>query len=333
MKTEDPRTALTAHLESAIAAGALAPGEKLPTQRELGAQFGLAQSAVCRVLKRLEARGLLELRQGSGCFVRTRAEKRGRYNLMVYTQGEVRAASYCGRILLGMQERAAELGIGLMLNFVRYEHFADTPLREREKEFDAVVLVGLYDTALTNFSSRKPCVGVDMHRSFGCLSTLEMDPVEAAELAAGYLRRRHVRNVLCFSPVLGKNTPTVLDFRLQCFLAAWDGKSRVLSPDKSADLSFLARLPKDTGLWFANDSYAQDVLRACGAQTGRDLVAELPVISNNGRNRLDPRMLRCPTITPDYRAMGRCAVDEAVRRIAGPGAPRLRIYQSVTLLE
>ena len=51
---------LSAYLESMIASGGFAPGEKLPAQRKLCEQFGLTKSTVGRALKELEARGLHE---------------------------------------------------------------------------------------------------------------------------------------------------------------------------------------------------------------------------------------------------------------------------------
>ena len=327
---------LSLYIESMIASGGFAPGEKLPTQRALAAQFNLTQNAVCRALKDLAARGLLDLRQGSGCYVRRRVEHRGKYNFMVYTQSKYMTPTYCGRILSGMLDRAAELGIGLMLNFVDYPDFAGSPLREREADFDAVVLVGLYDNVLTEFFCRKPCVGVNMHRTFGCLSTLDMDPVAAADLAVGYLHRKSVRHAICItSPDFAHEgaARNVFDFRRQCFLAAWDGTSECVAPRESDDLTGFARLPAGTGLWFSGDTHCHRLFRGFQKQTGRDLAAAVPLISNNGRNRTDPSMFLFPTIAPDYRLMGRNAVDEAVRRVEQPGAPLMRLYQNVALFE
>lgn len=327
---------LSRYIESMIASGGFAPGEKLPTQRALAAQFGLTQNAVCRALKELAGLGLLDLRQGSGCYVRRRVERRGKYNFMVYSHSRHMAPTYCGRILSGMLDRASELGIGLMLNFVDYPDFAGSPLREREADFDAVVLVGLYDSSLAEFSCRKPCVGVNMHRTFGCLSTLDMDPAAAADLAVGYLHRKNVRRAVCVSlPDLDHEgaARNVFDFRRQCFLAAWDGPAESRFLRETDELAGLARLPEGTGLWFPGDSYCHRIFREFKKQTGQDLGAAVPLISNDGRNRIDPRMFLFPTIAPDYRLMGRNAVDEAVRRVEQPGAPLMRLYQNVALFE
>ena len=150
------------------------------------------------------------------------------------------------------------------------------------------------------------------------------------------MRRKNVRHAICISwpgYTHEGEAGNVLDFRRQCFLAAWRGTSECISLHESDDLSRLARLPEGTGLWFAADTACQKILKGYRAQTGRDLLDEVPIISNNGRNRISPKMFHFPTIGPDYRLMGRCAVDEAVRRIEQPGAPLMRLYQNVTLQE
>src|SRR2546428_2685537 len=56
---------IVAHIERAIYEGALANGDRLPSERELGRRFGASRVAVREALCALEHRGLLEVRQGS----------------------------------------------------------------------------------------------------------------------------------------------------------------------------------------------------------------------------------------------------------------------------
>ena len=53
-----------ARLEAQIAAGRLTAGERLPAERELAAQLGVARSSVREALRVLEALGLVETRPG-----------------------------------------------------------------------------------------------------------------------------------------------------------------------------------------------------------------------------------------------------------------------------
>ena len=62
-------------LRAAILTGKLSPGDKLPSQHELAARYGVARETVKRALSILHAENLTVSRQGSGVFVRQRTEK------------------------------------------------------------------------------------------------------------------------------------------------------------------------------------------------------------------------------------------------------------------
>lgn len=68
----DPRplsVQLAAQLRTLITREQLKPGERLPTEHELAARFGVARSSVREALKVLEQDGLVDVRHGSGRFV------------------------------------------------------------------------------------------------------------------------------------------------------------------------------------------------------------------------------------------------------------------------
>lgn len=73
--TLDPRdpTPIYAQLErglrAAIATGRLAPGDQLPTVRQLAVDLRVNANTVARVYTDLERRGVLETRRGVGSFV------------------------------------------------------------------------------------------------------------------------------------------------------------------------------------------------------------------------------------------------------------------------
>lgn len=60
---------MMAEIERSIASGAWAPGTKLPTERELEAQFGFARNTLRKSLRRLEAEGKIVRHVGRGSFV------------------------------------------------------------------------------------------------------------------------------------------------------------------------------------------------------------------------------------------------------------------------
>lgn len=60
---------IRAQVEDRILSGALAPGSRLPTERELMAQFGCSRMTVHKALSALAATGLIERRKRAGSFV------------------------------------------------------------------------------------------------------------------------------------------------------------------------------------------------------------------------------------------------------------------------
>jgi DNA-binding FadR family transcriptional regulator len=68
-KTDRGAAALLRFIEGSIASGVWKPGDQLPTERELGARFGLARNTLRKRLKVLESEGLIVRRVGSGSFV------------------------------------------------------------------------------------------------------------------------------------------------------------------------------------------------------------------------------------------------------------------------
>lgn len=57
-------------LREVILSGALKPGDKLPSTKELAERFQVGRSTVREALSALKATGLVDIRQGEGCYVR-----------------------------------------------------------------------------------------------------------------------------------------------------------------------------------------------------------------------------------------------------------------------
>jgi DNA-binding FadR family transcriptional regulator len=55
-------------LEAHILRGPLEAGSRLPSEKELGKQFGVSRNAIREALKSLEARGLIRVENGRGAF-------------------------------------------------------------------------------------------------------------------------------------------------------------------------------------------------------------------------------------------------------------------------
>lgn len=61
---------ISQQLNKLIAEGKLAPGDRLPPERELAERFKVSRNSVRDALRTLEARGMIETRQGDGTYVR-----------------------------------------------------------------------------------------------------------------------------------------------------------------------------------------------------------------------------------------------------------------------
>lgn len=96
-------------VKGAIAAGRLAPGDRLPTHRDLAAELVIAPLTVKKAYDTLEAEGLIVQSRGRGTFVRERREAttvEGRDALSERVDAVVRQARVMG---LGLDEIRALL--------------------------------------------------------------------------------------------------------------------------------------------------------------------------------------------------------------------------------
>ncbi len=64
-------------IKSLIESGAIQPGDKLPTERELTRQLQVSRSSVREALRTVEALGLIEISPGRGTYVRNRSDEEG----------------------------------------------------------------------------------------------------------------------------------------------------------------------------------------------------------------------------------------------------------------
>ena len=58
-------------LRAGIAAKQYLPGEKLPVEADLAAQFGVSRITIREAMRKLDIMGIVEIRQGAGTFVKT----------------------------------------------------------------------------------------------------------------------------------------------------------------------------------------------------------------------------------------------------------------------
>jgi GntR family transcriptional regulator len=119
---------IAARLRHRIQSGQLAPGAKLPTERELAARYQVAVGTIQAAKRLLEAEGLVESRVGAGSFVRSPRP-------LIYRRGE-RHQWEKDRVLLPVEDRAktgaVEYDTGLDFTDIDFPAFYDPePASER----------------------------------------------------------------------------------------------------------------------------------------------------------------------------------------------------------
>ena len=81
---------LVAHLKHSVATGAIKAGEQLPSVRKMAEDLLINPNTVVRAYRDLESEGIVELRHGSGVFVRESVS--GRADVMKKAEPIMRSA-------------------------------------------------------------------------------------------------------------------------------------------------------------------------------------------------------------------------------------------------
>ena len=198
--------------------------------------------------------------------------------------------------------------------------------------FDAILLIGAYDNIVSRLPRNRPCVAVNIHNGCGFASTVDLDPVMAAELAVDYFQQRgRDRIICCCQPVARGRLADVFDFRVKVFEAKWPGELRMVAIDEH-NVGECLRLADDrTGFFFVSGSRYERCALAVLKETGKRLADEICVLATDAKSRIILDFQPVDTIGPDYTAMGALAFDECLRLLENPGSRPRRIYQHVQL--
>jgi GntR family transcriptional repressor for pyruvate dehydrogenase complex len=101
-------------LQSDIAEGRLKPGEKLPIEPQLAANFGVSRTVVREAVSRLRSDGLVTARQGSGVFVAS-APAQQAFRMPTEASSEQAAIREIYELRLGVEVEAAALAAARMV--------------------------------------------------------------------------------------------------------------------------------------------------------------------------------------------------------------------------
>ena len=197
-------------------------------------------------------------------------------------------------------------------------------LLEAGNECDALLLLGAnYEEAIQD-GVELPCpvVGVEFGDSHGGVcSMLSLDPFQAAGLAVAYFRKLGVKTVTVLH-----SSHEIHRERAESFRYRWNrmGQCRL------HEFQERENIPEDwdwaNGAFYITGGDTYDYIAERFRQTvGGDLKRNRRIISLDGKARLVPGKHPGVCIFPDWREVGRAALDEVIRRIENPGSPPRRI--------
>lgn len=329
-KSRPGYSTLTERLEAQIASGVYRGGDRLPPLRVLSEEFELTEYAVHQGLKRLQEKGLIVLRHGSGAYVadyRDEAVGCNGWNITVFVGAEPIGMGYLACAMMGIQESAMRHGCSLtMRKRDYYQYYApQPPLETVLGDADGVIFLGEYDYLPLTFPNRIPAVGIEMSSTCGgAVSPVSLDPIASAELAVDYFRRKKKKYVEIHYLEGGP----VFEWRAECFRHLWQrhGTFAMRPYPLNAAHTIVPATDLNTGMLFCSGSWCEDYLRAFRRLNGADMTRKFAVLSIDGKSALMPGFLPVSNISIDWRAAGEVAFAELLRRLQHPSTEARRIY-------
>jgi len=125
----------TAALRAKIAAGPMKTGDRLPTEKELEAEYGVSRTVIREAVAVLKADGLVEPRRGAGIFVRDPNGTRNR-GMASFLSGDVHSTLDLLELRMAVEIEAAGLAA------TRHSLSQDARIREKLKQFERAVESG-----------------------------------------------------------------------------------------------------------------------------------------------------------------------------------------------
>ncbi len=152
-------------LEDRIRKGDFAPGDFLPPERELAAQFGVNQLTLRKALSELKKDGVVTARRGSGNRVnRKPIGRRMRIGVLPMGRSRGNTQDFYGRILMGMEAEVADRNGAILLASLSPDEGIQ-PLDEivGGEALSGIVLLGIMLEEMVQQAASYgiPCVSID----------------------------------------------------------------------------------------------------------------------------------------------------------------------------
>jgi GntR family transcriptional regulator of arabinose operon len=189
-------------LRSKIESGLIVPGEKLPSESELIAQFDVSRNAVRQAVNELTKERLVESRQGIGTFCVKRTQSR----TMLIGMVSFRISSYIfPRIVSACNQMVQREGYTLLLNESWYDAALERSvlLSLRKRGVDGIIITPVQEEGkrgnadlLNEFEAEGiPVVLLDAEYPGYDFTSIVIDEIAAGRRAAEYLWERGHRDI------------------------------------------------------------------------------------------------------------------------------------------
>lgn len=312
-------------LRGDILCGYLKPGDRLPTVRQLMTDFNLSQGSVTRSINVLSEQGLVSKKAGSGVYVSDLpqdVEPSYNYHITVFTYQPPQLfhdeTTMLANIYLGIKDAS-----NCQITLINTPDFiiSDAELAKANKDSDAIILLGEYDTMGKEIDLQVPAVGIFMNSTYdGKLSLVGIDPFAAAQHAVKYFQQQNLEHVHIISSL----HPAFYS-RAKTFEMFWRQKncSVMLSPSDG-----VIDFQKGHGYFFSSDTTCQNHCKDFFNRTGEKLHEFAHIFSIDGKRFLpkcSDKFYKFPTYSVDWKEIGKYAYEECIYRINNIGTSSRRI--------
>ena len=309
------------YLEERLISGQYSAGSKIPSVRRLADKFDVSYGTALRGIDYLCEDGRFEKIPNRGVFVRGRAkfDNIGAVRRIAVFMEPYVTEAHCGMChtaFLGMQELALKHGFTFMVNPLMCSDASQEVIEKMSEGAEGVILLNEYDQILKKLKLKVPVVGVLLDNSFnGAVSTVNLDPWNAARDAAEYFEKKAAKKVT----VISSHKPVFVT-RGRTFAMVWKEKGyecEIQIYDQYPEFVF----EKGAAYLFTSDQYAHNFSNNYFEYTGKNPLDICTMIGMDGKQLIDPSFQRFPTIAVNWKAIGEIAFNECLSRIEDPTLP------------
>jgi GntR family transcriptional regulator, arabinose operon transcriptional repressor len=349
-----------------IATRAYAPGDQLPTTRDLAARYGASVASVAHALEVLQAQGLVVKRRGAGCFL-AEADAPASPKLLTNTLGCVMPVTLdtyvIARLHEGIQHACRRFGMHLMVglyNHFQYEQERSEMTRLRQAGCRGLLLYpnpryhdDLANDYLKSFGDNIPLVLMDLGLPEQGHIQVGFDNYQAAfELTCWLQAQGHKSIAIMIASRGGRQVCfRSIDDRMDGYRDAmrtagiqvpdswvWDtdlATGLVAQPSHMYSDFWIEHwkrgCPEVTALITLHDEFALDMIAAARQRDDLRIPEDLMIVGFDNLSNHRDFDYDFPTTKPDFCRMGSLAVELLMRCLNGRLHPPLQYMLPVPL--